>query len=144
MTEFNSMDDVKKHLEKLPALSHLQPEDYALEGKIADTIAGKKGDMKFTQIRKFFGHIKKIETVEIKGKKDTAAFDSKKLYLLMPELAYGYGRGVISKDFYEVMKICLGGNKINTVVDFKRFVDLLTAVIAYNKKIEAEKKGGNK
>ncbi len=149
MQNFNSIEDVKKHLAELPTLSALKPEDYALEGKIADVIAkGKdkkdKEAMKFTQIRKFFGHIKKIETTEVKGKKENQSFDLTKLYLLMPELAYGYGRGVISKDFYEVMKICLASNKIKTVADFKRFIDLLTAVIAYHKKMEAEKKGGNK
>jgi len=151
MANFNSMKDVdvKKHLATLSSLSALKPEDYALEGKIADIIAKKekekgKGEMKFTQIRKFFGHIKKIETTDIKGKKDNEEFDLTKLYLLMPELAYGYGRGVISKDFYEVMKICLGGNKIKTVADFKMFVNLLTAVIAYHKKIEADEKGGNR
>lgn len=143
MQNFNSIEDVKKHLAGLPALSALKPEDYALEGKIADIIAKGKGDMKFTQIRKFFGHIKKIETAEIKGKKDDETFDLTKLYLLMPELAYGYGRGVISKDFYEVMKTCLTG-KVKIVKDFRSFVDLLTAVIAYNKKMEAEKKGGNR
>ena len=63
--------------------------------------------------------------------------------MLMPELAYGFGRGVISKDFYDVMKICLGSSKIKKVADFKRFIELLTAVIAYNKKREAEKKGGH-
>jgi len=143
MGKFNSMEDVKKHLEGLSTLSKLQPDDYALEGGIADTIAGKKGEMKFTQIRKFFGHIKKIEIGELKGKKYTDTIDATKLYLLMPELAYGVGRGVISREFYDVMKICLGGNKIKGVADFKRFIELLTAVIAYNKKRESEKKGGN-
>ncbi len=143
MSTFDSMEKVKKHLEDLKTLSALKPDDYALEGGIADTIAGKKGEMKFTQIRKFFGHIKKIETSELKGKRDDDTIDSAKLYLLMPELAYGFGRGVISKDFYEVMKVCLGGNKITKVADFRRFIELLTAVIAYNKKREAEKKGGN-
>lgn len=143
MPNFNSIDDVKEHLEQLNVLSALKPEDYALEGGIADKIAGEKGDMKFTQIRKFFGYIKKIETSDLKGKKDNDIFDLAKLYMLMPELAYGFGRGVISKDFYDVMKICLGSSKIKKVADFKRFIELLTAVIAYNKKREAEKKGGH-
>jgi CRISPR type III-A-associated protein Csm2 len=142
MSSFANIADVKKHLENLKTLSDLKPDDYALEGGIADTIAGKKGEMNFTQIRKFFGHIKKVETSELKGKKDTDAIDKSKLYLLMPELAYGLGRRVISKDFYEIIKICLNNNKITTVLDFKRFIQLLTAVIAYHKKIEAEKKGG--
>lgn len=142
MPNFNSMGDVKKHLEQLKELSALKPEDYALEeGGIANTIA-KSGDMKFTQIRKFFSQIKRIETTELRKKKDTDPIDPTKLYMLMPELAYGVGRKVIDKEFYEVMKICLGGNKIQKVADFKRFVELLTAVIAY-RKFETEK-GGKK
>ncbi|MCF6155458.1 MAG: type III-A CRISPR-associated protein Csm2 [Candidatus Brocadia sp.] len=142
MISFNSMGDVKKHLESLKTLSVLEPEDYALEGKIADIIAGERGEMKFTQIRKFFGHIKKIETVELKGRENNDPVDPRGFYPLMPELAYSYGRGLITRDFYEVMKICLSSNKIKTVVDFKRFVNLLTAVIAYHKKREMDKKGG--
>ena len=136
------MGDVKAHLKSIKTLSALKPEDYALEGKIADIIAAERGEMKFTQIRKFFGHIKKIETVELKGRGDNDPLDPKEFYTLMPELAYSYGRGLITRDFYDVMKICLSGNKIVTVADFKRFVNLLTAVIAYHKKREADKKGG--
>lgn len=135
MPQFNSMEDVKKHLEGLTTLSQLRPEDYAPEdGGMANTIAIRsKEDMKFTQIRKFFGHIKKIEATEIKGKKDMDKVESSKLYLLMPELAYGVGRKVVNREFYEVMKICLSKNKIKTVADFRRFIELLTAVIAYHK-----------
>ena len=134
MPQFNSMKDVKEYLENLETLSRLKPEDYALETGMADTIASKsKEDMKFTQIRKFFGHIKKIEVTEIKGKKDTDTIEKNKLYLLLPELAYGVGRKVVNKEFYDVMKICLSGNKMKTVADFRRFIELLTAVIAYHK-----------
>jgi len=136
MAKFESIIDVKKHLEGLKSLSELKSEDYALEGGIAETIARQKGDMKFTQLRKFFGHIKKLESTEIKGKKGSDKIDPTKLFLLMPELAYGVGRGVISEEFYDVMKICLSGQKIKTVGDFKQFIQLLTAVIAYNKMFE--------
>lgn len=147
MASFKSMNDVKNHLERLNSLSDLKPEDYALEGGIADKIAQQSGEMKFTQLRKFFGHIKKIEREEKKGKGriDSDSFDLTKLYLLMPELVYAYGRQLITKDFYDVMKICLGPDKIKEVADFKRLVELLTAVIAYHKKKEADtKRGGGK
>jgi len=128
-----NIQEVKEHLNGLKTMSELNPKDYALEGKIADAIASQKGDMKFTQLRKFFGHIKKIESTMVKGKKDEDPIDGADIYLLIPELAYGVGRNVISKDFYDIMKICLGGDKIKNVKDFKRFVDLLSAVIAFHK-----------
>lgn len=133
MEQFNSMKDVKEYLEKLTTLSQLSPDSYALENGIADAIARQKGEMKFTQLRKFFGHIKKIEATKIKGKKDSDSVDTSEIHLLMPELAYGVGRNVISRDFYEIMKICLSSNKVKTVADFRRFIDLLSAVIAYHK-----------
>lgn len=146
MSVFNSIKEVENHLNnQLKTLSELKPEDYTLKDGIADRIAEKKGKMKFTQIRKFFGHIKEIEK-KIKGKKDDSPIDVSELYMLMPELAYGYGREVVSKEFYDVMKICIAGKKIQTVKDFNRFVELLTAVIAYHKEreMEAKNKGGNK
>lgn len=128
-----TIEDVKNKLKSLNKLKELKPEEYAIENGIAYTIANQKGDMKFTQLRKFFGHIKKIESVKVKGKKDSEPIAKADLYMLMPELAYGVGRKVISKEFYEIMKICLCEGKITTVADFKRFVDLLAAVIAYHK-----------
>ncbi len=130
---FDSIGDIKEHLTKLKTLSELRPEDFALEGGIAHIIVKKKGDMKFTQIRKFFGQIKKIEATKIKGKNSDDKVSMADFYLLMPELAYGVGRKVVSREFYDVMKICLSGNKIQTVADFRKFIDLLTAVIAYHK-----------
>jgi CRISPR-associated protein Csm2 len=144
MQNFNSIEDVKKHLENLSSLAALNPEDYAPEEGIADRIATEsEKEMKFTQIRKFFAHIKKIEAT-LSG--NTAeGIDRTKLYLLMPELAYGVGREVISKKFYDIMKVCLSGDKIKTVADFKRFVELLTAVVAYSKFSKfKDKKGGSK
>jgi CRISPR type III-A-associated protein Csm2 len=124
-------DKIKSEIEKLNSLSELKPEDYALEDGIADSIAQNMGEMKFTQLRKFFGHIKEIETTKIRGKKDSDQIDKSDIYLLMPELAYGVGRKVLTKYFYEIMKVCI--EKIRTVKDFKRFVELLSAVIAYYK-----------
>jgi CRISPR type III-A-associated protein Csm2 len=124
--------EIKRKIEELNSLSELKPEDYALEDGIAASIAQNMGEMKFTQLRKFFGHIKKIETTKIRGKLESESINKSDIYFLMPELAYGVGREVITKDFYEIMKICIT-KKIGTVKDFKRFVELLSAVIAYYK-----------
>jgi len=147
----NSVADITKYLSNLKVLSDLNPKDYitveADKRGFAEIIAstvGKDEEMKFTQLRKFFGHIKKIEASDIKGKKENETIDATKVYLLLPELAYCYGRKLITKNFYDVFKICLTDNRIKTVGDFKRLVDFLAAVIAYCKEIERNKKGGNK
>lgn len=126
------IDKLKERLEKIDKLRNLKAEDYAIENGIADQIAQSLSE-KFTQIRKFFGHIKKIESTKIKGRRDDEKISKEDIYILMPELAYNYGRKVISKEFYEIMKICLTGNKIENVSDFKKFIDFLSAIIAYRK-----------
>lgn len=128
----SSIQDVTRHLEGLRSLADLKVEDFAPEGKIADIIAQRRGDMKFTQIRKFFGEIKRIEKKN-RNKRLDESVDKTDIFLLLPELAYGFGRKVISREFYEVMKTCLTGERIKTVADFRRFVDLLTAIVAYYK-----------
>jgi CRISPR type III-A-associated protein Csm2 len=126
------IEEVKRRLKEIDKLRNLKAEDYAIENGLADQIASAKKE-KFTQIRKFFGHIKKIESTKIKGRKDDEKISKEDIYILMPELAYNYGRNVISKEFYEIMKICLTGNKIESVADFKKFIDFLSAIIAYRK-----------
>jgi|LQYC01.1.fsa_nt_gi CRISPR type III-A-associated protein Csm2 len=127
---------VKTKIEGLGSFSELDPAYYAIEEGAAHIVAKdvKDKEMKTTQLRKFFGHIKKLE-LETKGKKLTDQFESSKLHLIMPELAYALGRKLISADFYDLMKKSLSSGKIKTVGDFRRFVDFLSAVLAYHKMI---------
>ncbi|MCS7214160.1 MAG: type III-A CRISPR-associated protein Csm2 [Candidatus Calescibacterium sp.] len=60
-------DEVRRTIEKLQTLKDLQPELFAFEDGLASKIASA-GRMKFNQIRKFFGHVKNLES-KIKGKK---------------------------------------------------------------------------
>ena len=132
MTEI-TIDDVKERIRSLKTFSTIDPEFYAKENGAAHIIAKDvREKMKVTQLRKFFGHIKQIQA-KYKGKKDDDKVEKGELYLLMPELAYALGRNLISKNFYELMKISLSSEKIPTVKDFNRFVDFLSAVLAYHK-----------
>lgn len=129
-----NINDVKTKIRELTSFSDLEPDYYAVEKGAAHIVAIdiKKKEMKTTQLRKFFGHIKKLEA-ETKGKKKGDSIESSKLYLIMPELAYALGRKLISKDFYELVKESINSNKIKTVEDFKQFVNFLSAVLAYHK-----------
>lgn len=132
----SNINDVKTRIQQLASFSILSPDYYAVENGAAHLVAKsiKDKEMKTTQLRKFFGHIKKLDA-QTKGKKLTDTFDSKKLSLIMPELAYALGRKLISEDFYGLIKECLNASKIKTVGDFKNFVDFLSAVLAYHKMI---------
>lgn len=114
-------------------MSNLSPDDYAVENGAAYVVAKNvKDKMKINQLRKFFTQIKNIDN-EIKMKKEENNFDTNRIVVLLPELAYAYGRGLITREFYDLMKICLSKTKIKTVKDFKRLVDFLSAVLAYHK-----------
>lgn len=132
-----NFNEVKTKIQQLTSFSALNPEYYAVENGAAYVVAKgaiKDKEMKTTQFRKFFGHIKQLEA-QTKGKALSDRIETSKLSLIMPELAYALGRGLISKEFYELMKESLSPSKIKTVADFKSFVNFLSAILAYHKMI---------
>lgn len=107
------------------------PEQWA--ESIAKDHLGK--DMKTTQLRKVFTSIKQME-LKSKGKRDDEAFNDPSLYMMIPHLAYAKARGFIKDGFYNLIKTVIGdGNnsKIQSVGDFKRFAEFMTAIVAYHK-----------
>ena len=131
-----NINDVKTKIQGLESFSKLSSEYYAVENGAAYIVAKdiKDKEMKTTQLRKFFGHIKKLDA-ETKGRKMEDDFDATKLHLLIPELAYALGRKLISDNFYVLMKDSLSVRKIKKIGDFKNFVKFLSAVLAYHKMI---------
>jgi len=88
----SNVNDVKAKIQQLANFSLLSPDYYAVENGAAHVVAKsiKDKEMKTTQLRKFFGHIKRLDA-QTKGKKRTDMFESTKLSLIMPELAYALG-----------------------------------------------------
>lgn len=85
-----------------------------------------------SQIRKFFGELKKIQ----------ANFEdlSLKIPLLIPKLAYAVGRDYDNKkqraksriqEFYE--EISKGIEKVQNEDEFERFVSIVESIVAYHK-----------
>ena len=120
--------------------------EFAPPGKWADNMAKKLDkDMKTTQLRKVFTTIKALE-IKVKGKKPDDKFNEPELYMLIPHLAYAKGRKFIPGHFYDMMKAIIGDGttgKIKTVGDFRRFVDFMTAIIAYHKEVSTRKGGSS-
>ena len=133
-----TINEIKEKIAALPSMCALNPEDFSEEGGLADCLVydfDKKeirGDLKITQLRKVFNELKSIYRRVKKGKNEEDNFDRKDVSKLLTMLAYSCGRELIPKDFYEIMKICIT-EKIKNVKDFRRFVELLSAVIAYYK-----------
>lgn len=135
----NDADQIKNEISKLGAMRDLSPSRFADENGMADKLAksfGKDG-LKATQLRKIFHALKEIERKvnrEIKGgrKEKTDDFETQELSLLMPDLAYARGRGLIPEQFYNILRLCLR-EKVKTYEDFERAMQFIEAVLAYHK-----------
>lgn len=81
--------------------------------------------MTTTQLRKFFGEVKRIEM---------NGFDLSEFIMLNPLLAYAVGREKEEtklKDFQKQMSIAI--REVKDEKDFKNFVNIFEAIVAYHK-----------
>lgn len=118
--------------------NELEPDDFAPPNGAGDVLAKFFKNMKVTQLHKVFSKVKKLEKDVKKDREgDSGSFKgSSELFLLMPELAYAKGRKLISGEFYQLIKGIVGDKdttQIKTNADFKKFVQFLTAILAYHK-----------
>lgn len=129
-----------------PLSSILHLEDFAEPDKLADRLAREyTGSLKPTQLRRFFHAIKDVER-DIRGLRDEEALPPnirRQLLPLMPELAYARGRALIPENFYRLLKACLDSRRLRTVGDLRLLAQFLTAILAYHKLYESDKKKGD-
>lgn len=90
------------------------------------TVAGK---LTTNQLRKFFGEIKRQQ---LQG------YNESSFVMLKPKLAYAVGRADKKnkiKDFYKVIAEAMG--HVHNEKQFKNFVQIFEAIVAYHKAAEA-------
>lgn len=88
-----------------------------------------EGKLTTNQLRKFFGEIKRQQ---LQG------YDESCFVMLKPKLAYAVGRANESnkiKDFYKVIAEAMG--HVHNEKQFKNFVQIFEAIVAYHKAAEA-------
>ena len=130
------ISNILKKINELNMLKELNRKTFADEGGYADKIASNRSlkYLKTTQLRKFFGAIKEMESNLKEGGWDQVEGD---FYLLKPKLANAKGRSLIPIEFYEFMKTCMSkvdvGSEKDKEENFRRFVEFLEAVVAYHK-----------
>lgn len=108
-------------------------DEFAKAESWADLIAQSLGDkMKTTQLRKVFTSIKLMDQ-RTKGKLESEQFNDPDLYMLLPQMAYAKARKLIIPEFYDLIKTVINDGKIVDIGDFRRFVQFLTAIVAYHK-----------
>jgi CRISPR-associated protein Csm2 len=136
---YNPLKDLIKEIQRANSLKEVfTPEKYALPDgwayKTADTLIGNNA-MNTNQIRKIFGELKSIEE-KLKREKSLERCKND-ILLLMPHVAYARGRGVVSQNFYDLMKECITLKKIKEPKDFEAFVKFFTAVVAYSSVVKS-------
>ena len=82
-------------------------------------------DIKINQLRNFFAEVNKI-------KKEKVLTETNRAKLEM-NLAYDYGRNVITKDFYQIITLLLERIKDDDPQDFELFFEMVKSLIAYHK-----------
>ena len=125
---------ILKGIENLNMFKDLDIKLLADEEKYADTLANKLKRMNPTQLRRFFGAVKEIETnLDGNSWEDVEA----DFYLLKPKLAYAKGRKLIPAEFHEVVKTSMNkvdvGNNEDKIANYKMFVRFLESIVAYHK-----------
>lgn len=122
---------VKAHIKSLERMKELDPKLFAEEGGMADCLAKEfgKDKLKATQLRKVFHALKSIR----RNMRRQTQFDRSQLLPIMPVLAYSTGRGNLPKEFYDILRLCLGQERLQDQEDFIRTVEFVEAVMAYHK-----------
>jgi len=87
--------------------------------------------IRINQLRNFFGEIQAIKNNPSIWKDADQQELKNKLAMLEMNLAYDYGRNVITKDFFETIIASL--KKIEDEKDFQQFVVFIQSLIAYHK-----------
>ncbi len=94
------------------------------------------GALTTSQIRKFFGELKRIQADPVKYKED--------IPLLKAKLAYAVGRDALQrgsqvinktkiKEFYQELERGINAIRVNEKTDIVNFVKIVEAIVAYHK-----------
>jgi len=90
----------------------------------------RSSELSTSQLRKFFGELKRIQAIGFEKKKVDFA-------MLKAKLAYASGRSITYKKPGKIedfrAELSKGIDKVETVAQFKNFVNLTEAIVAYHK-----------
>ena len=129
LSDWKEFNDEKSHFSKIPI------ESFAAKGKWADQfIESRYKDLKINQLRNFFGELQLIQSDPTLFKPENKTMFGDKKAMLEMNLAYDFGRNVITKEFYDLITESL--KKVQQEDDFDKFVVFIKSLIAYHKYYE--------
>ena len=128
---------VSRFIQKVQGrLGNLQIDELVLPDGDLDKIARQlKGSLKSTQLRRVFHDLKRLEQQARRQRPNLDPNIRTQIALTLPELAYAYGRDVIPREFYDLMKALLHppNERFKGYEDVERLMQVLTALLAYHK-----------
>lgn len=132
----SELNELKKLIAEKNHFSEIPIQSFAGKDQSVDRfMKAKHKDLKINQLRNFFGEIQTIrKNPEIWKSKEEL---QKTVSMLEMNLAYDFGRNVITRDFYDIVTASL--KKVKVEEDFKKFVIFIQSLIAYHKFHSSEK-----
>lgn len=128
------MEEIKRKDEfnKIPTIKLV--DEGGLAYKVADAF---KEDLKYTQLRNFYAHVKNIEM-----RYDSWDDIRPELYLLKPRLASKFVQGHVPYGFYALIELIISkidfGLEKDKIKSFERFVQFFEATVAFHKYLGEE------
>lgn len=137
MTNRRTIEDVTRRVQREGTLTDVLPRsEMAPAGGYADVVARRlaRENMKISQLRRFFGEIKGFQAKCRQQRRDgLETYELDEEFLLLPEIAYAVGRDLVPEEFYDLVRTCIAEDKVQTIDDMERFIEFVTAIVAYHK-----------
>jgi CRISPR-associated protein Csm2 len=92
-----------------------------------------------TQLRRFYTYVKSVDLANQQTKEDEKNFKDKyKLKFILPKIA-GSSEHDKLKELYKILGACLKGEKIQSVRDFRVFMEFFEAILDYHSTFKPQK-----
>jgi CRISPR-associated protein Csm2 len=106
---------------------------------IATAMIKRKKPVTPNQLRRFYTYIKSIDLAIRQTEESIVNFKDKyKLKFILPKIAGSSERESL-EDLYEVLDVCIKDNKINSVKDFRIFMEFFEAILDYHSTFKSQK-----
>jgi CRISPR-associated protein Csm2 len=92
-----------------------------------------------TQLRRFYTYVKSVDLANQQTKEDEQNFKDKyKLKFILPKIAGSSERDKL-RELYKILGACLRGGKIQSVRDFRVFMEFFEAILDYHSTFKPQK-----
>jgi len=137
------ISQIEQHLNGFTNFGAISDSDREMLPEFAAVIAkamhDKKKPVTPTQLRRFYTYIKSIDLANQQTPEETPNFKDKyKIKFILPKIAGSSERESL-EDLYKILNACITGNKIQSVKDFRIFMEFFEAILDYHSTFKPQK-----